>query len=90
MGVLIYEGVIDHGQIRLRTDLRLPDNTKVYIVIPGDEIEPEAAVYNIRLAAPGQEGTQPPAHIYSPHLAPPGRASDLKLEIIEETPGADL
>jgi len=81
MGVLVYEGVIDQGHIRLRTDLRLPDNTKVYIIVPGDEIEQEAAVYSIRVVTPGQEGIQTTAHIYSPHLAPPGRASDLKLEM---------
>ncbi len=90
MSILVYEGVIDHGQVRLSTELPLPDNTRVYIVVPSTAIESEIPVYDVHLGELDQDGGARIAHIYSPHLVPPGRASDLKLEISEETSGADI
>jgi hypothetical protein len=77
MSVITLEGVVENGRIKLNTSVLLPENTKVYVVIPGTDIEPEAPVYDIRL-------DERVVHIYSPHLAPPSSASDLKLEIIGE------
>jgi hypothetical protein len=34
MTVTTYEGVVEKGKIRLKTSVRLPDNTKVYVVVP--------------------------------------------------------
>lgn len=90
MSILIYEGVIDHGQVRLRTELGLPDNTRVYVVIPDMAIEPEASVYDVHVGDPDQNRGAQTVHIYSPRIAPPGKASDLKLEIIEEASGANV
>ena len=30
MGIVTLEGVVEHGQIRLRDDIRLPDKTKTF------------------------------------------------------------
>lgn len=35
MTVMTLEGVVDRGQIRLKGDIHLPDNTTVYVVVPG-------------------------------------------------------
>jgi hypothetical protein len=50
-----FEGVVEKGQIRMNSDVRLPDGTKVYIVVPGIEIE-EAGTHlrSPRLAHPEQ------------------------------------
>jgi len=34
MTITTYEGVVEKGKIRLKTGVRLPDNTKVYVVVP--------------------------------------------------------
>ncbi len=34
MSVMTIEGIVDRGQIRLRGNIQLPDNTKVYVVVP--------------------------------------------------------
>lgn len=54
MGVVTLEGVIERGQIRITPDLRLPDKTKVYVVIPGIKIERVTHVSSPRLAHPEQ------------------------------------
>ena len=35
----MFEGVVEKGQIKLNSDVRLPDGTKVYIVAPEIEIK---------------------------------------------------
>jgi len=57
MGATTFEGVVEQGQIKLNSDVRLPDGTKVYIVVPDIEIE-EKGVYlrSPRLACPEQVG----------------------------------
>ena len=54
MAVVTFEGVVEHGQIRLKTDVHLPDKTKVYVVVPGIEIERVAHIFTPRLAHPEQ------------------------------------
>jgi hypothetical protein len=53
MGIVTYEGIVDHGQIRLTTPVRLPDN-KVYIVVPDIRIENVVRLASPRLAHPEQ------------------------------------
>ena len=53
MGVVTLEGIVENGQIRLPSDVRLPENTKVYVVVPGLEVEGAARVSSPRLARPG-------------------------------------
>jgi hypothetical protein len=39
MSVTTFEGVVDRGQIKLPADVQLPDNARVYVVVP--EYRPE-------------------------------------------------
>jgi hypothetical protein len=50
------EGIVKNGQIRLRDDVTLPENTKVYVIVPGLETGPKAYMYSPRLVNPGQAG----------------------------------
>ena len=54
MSVVTIEAVIEDGQIRLPPNVRLPDQTKVYIVIPGMEVEQVVRLASPRLARPEQ------------------------------------
>ena len=54
MGIVTFEGVVEHGQIRLRDDVRLPEKAKVYVIIPDVQISPSARVFSPRLAYPEQ------------------------------------
>lgn len=54
MSIVTIEGVVEHGQIRLKSDIQLPDNTKVYVVVPGMQIQQSAHVVSPRLAYPEQ------------------------------------
>ncbi len=54
MAVKTFEGVVKKGLIRLPADLRLPDNTKVYVVVPDAEAAQKAHVLSPRLAHPEQ------------------------------------
>jgi hypothetical protein len=57
MSISTYEGIIENGQIRLREDVTLPENAKVYVVIPDLEAEPtKARVFSPRLVHPEQAG----------------------------------
>lgn len=54
MGVVTYEGVVEHGQIRLKAGVRLPEKAKVYVVVPDIQIERGARIPGPRLAHPEQ------------------------------------
>jgi hypothetical protein len=34
MAIATYEGVVEKGKIRLKTGVKLPENAKVYIIVP--------------------------------------------------------
>jgi hypothetical protein len=44
MTITTYEGIVEKGKIRLKTSVRLPDNTKVYVVVPDTQSEKTAQV----------------------------------------------
>ncbi len=50
MGIVTYEGIVEHGQIRLKTNVRLPEKTKVYIIVPDMQIERIVHIASPRLA----------------------------------------
>jgi len=50
MGIVTYEGIVELGQIRLKDDVRLPDKTRVYVVVPDIEIGKTARISSPRLA----------------------------------------
>jgi hypothetical protein len=52
MGLLTIEGIVEHGQIKLKNKIHLPENTKVYVIFPDLNIEKIAHIYSPRLAHP--------------------------------------
>lgn len=56
MTISTFEGIVEKGQIRLRDNVVLPENTKVYVVIPGLESAPKVHVHSPRLVHPEQAG----------------------------------
>jgi hypothetical protein len=55
MSAATFEGVVEQGQIKLNSEVRLPDGTKVYIVVPDIEIEEQGVrLHSPRLARPEQ------------------------------------
>lgn len=51
--VLTLEGRVENGQIHLRDDIALPENTKVLVVVSGEEV-PSAHIGTPRLLHPEQ------------------------------------
>ena len=54
MGVLTIEGIVDNGQIKLNSDVRLPEHIKVYVVVPDMRIEETVHLFSPQLKNPGQ------------------------------------
>ena len=54
MSVVTIEGIVAEGQIRLNTNIRLPEKTKVYVVVPDMQIDRIAHVVSPHLAHPEQ------------------------------------
>ena len=54
MQVRAFEGVIENGQIRLKTDVNLPERARVYVIIPDFETPKVVHVYSPRLVHPEQ------------------------------------
>ncbi len=55
MSVATFEGIVEQGKIKLTSDVRLPERTKVYIVVPDSEIvKPIIKLHSPRLARPEQ------------------------------------
>jgi hypothetical protein len=54
MGVTTIEGVVENGQIRLPAAIRVPERTKVYVIIPDVEVQTVAYIGSPRLVHPEQ------------------------------------
>ena len=54
MSIATFEGVVKNGQIRLRGDVTLAENSEVYVVIPDFEALPRAHIPSPRLVHPVQ------------------------------------
>jgi hypothetical protein len=55
MSATTFEGVVEQGRIKLDSDISLPEGTRVYVVVPGIEIErKEVQLHSPRLARPEQ------------------------------------
>lgn len=50
------EGVIENGKIRLREEVTLAENTKVYVIVAGPVTNPAIHLRTPRLAHPEQAG----------------------------------
>ncbi|MDQ3254854.1 MAG: hypothetical protein M3R15_13260 [Acidobacteriota bacterium] len=49
MGVLTIEAIVDNGQIKLPSDVHLPEQAKVYVVVPDMKVDPTAHLFSPRL-----------------------------------------
>jgi hypothetical protein len=49
-----FEGKVENGQIRLPDDVRLPENTKVYVVLSDSGNAKQSRVHSPRLKYPAQ------------------------------------
>lgn len=54
MKTTTYEGVVEDGYVRLPANVSLPENTKVYVVVPDPEAMPMANIGSPRLVHPDQ------------------------------------
>ena len=54
MHVATFEGVVEQGQIRLAAGVSLPENARVYVIVPGMQSEGPARVASPRLVHPEQ------------------------------------
>jgi len=54
MSIITLEGIVQEGQIRLKSDFRLPDKTKVYVIVPDIQVQKYAHIFSPRLANPEQ------------------------------------
>ena len=49
-----YEGVIENGLVKLPESARIPDKTKVYVLVPGDQVTHIPGIGSPRLVDPEQ------------------------------------
>jgi hypothetical protein len=54
MGILTIEGIVNNGQIKLPSDVHLPEHARVYVVVPDTKIEPTVHLFSPRLKNPHQ------------------------------------
>lgn len=54
MSVTTIEASVENGQIRLPPSVRLPEKTKVYVIVPDVEVTAAARIASPRLARPEQ------------------------------------
>jgi hypothetical protein len=52
--VMSFEGIVEQGQIRLPSDVHLPEKARVYVVIPNAVMPPRAFAASPHLANPEQ------------------------------------
>ena len=44
MTILTYEGVVEKGKIRLKPGVKLPENAKVYVIIPDLQMDEKKVI----------------------------------------------
>ena len=54
MSVTTIEGIVENGQIRMPSSIRLPERAKVYVVVPDAKVQSAAYVGSPRLVHPNQ------------------------------------
>jgi len=47
MSVATFQSVVENGQVRLASDVRLPENATVYVVVPDAETEPPRPKFDL-------------------------------------------
>lgn len=66
----IYEGVVEHGKVCLKSGTKLPEDVKVYVVVTNE--------FNVKI------NRKKPAQILSPHFAVREQAAEFKLTVTKE------
>jgi hypothetical protein len=56
MNISAIEGIVENGQIRLLSDVALPEHAKVYVVVPNTELAPTPRILSPHLSHPEQIG----------------------------------
>ena len=58
MSITTYEGVVEKGKIRLKSDVKLPENVRVYVIVPEIQAEEKktARIHTPRLTHRKQAG----------------------------------
>ncbi len=56
MQISTFEGIVDQGRIRLKANIRLPDNMKVYVIVPEYKVKPTAHIHTPKLVHNEQVG----------------------------------
>jgi predicted DNA-binding antitoxin AbrB/MazE fold protein len=69
MSVTTLEAIVEDGQIKLLHPLRLPEKTRVYVVVPGLEAPAKIVIRSPRLAHPEQAAHFVKEIIREPHEA---------------------
>jgi hypothetical protein len=54
--VMAIEGVVENGKIRLRDEISLAENTRVFVIVADALSSPSARIYSPRLMHPEQAG----------------------------------
>lgn len=54
MSMTTFEATVAQGQIKLKNGIRLPDNIKVYVIVPDLQISSRPKLFSPRLAHPEQ------------------------------------
>ena len=54
MKIITYEAIMENGHIRLPEDAHIPDNTRVYVLVPSPELDGRVRLASPRLAHPQQ------------------------------------
>ncbi len=49
MSIMALEGLVEDGHIRLKTKLRLPNKTKVYVLVPDIQTEEHGRIFSPHL-----------------------------------------
>jgi molybdopterin biosynthesis enzyme len=65
MTLTTYEGIVEKGKIRLKTGVRLPENAKVYVIVPDTVQAEKKKVIKVR----------------TPRLAHRKQAGDFKMKV---------
>ncbi len=52
MKVTAYEGIVENGQVKLPEEVRLPEQTKVYVIVPASEVTQRFHLSSPRLTHP--------------------------------------
>ena len=47
MSVTTYQGTVENGQVKLTGDIRLPENAKVYVVVPDVELNASSKKFDL-------------------------------------------